>query len=158
MRNRVKVVAAALVVAAGGLLAAWKLAPDRRPASQQILDALVEIQKAVEEKNLRGAMRHVSESYHDPETQSKRELTRLALSGFREPGRFHVVLQAGRPQVQGSQATVEVRVEFSVVQGPSVRRREPFTVHTRWVKEGRHWRVVWAEGYWQASEAFDPGM
>jgi len=157
MTNRLKIAAAALVVVGVGLFGAWKLAPDRRPASQQILDTLVEIQKAVAEKNLRGTMKHISESYRDPETENKRELTQLAISGFREPGQFQVVLQAGRPEVQGSQATVDVRVEFSVAQGQSARRVEPFTVHTRWAKEKGHWRIVWSDGYWQASEAFEPG-
>jgi len=158
MTNRLKVVAAALIVVGAGLFAAWKLMPDRRPASQQILDTLVDIQKAVAQKNLRGTMKHISESYRDPETESKRELTQLAISGFREPGRFQVVLQAGRPEVHGSQATVDVRVEFSVAQGRWVRRVEPFTVHTRWAKEKGHWSIVWAEGYWQASEGFGPGV
>ncbi len=157
MRAKLKPVLIVLVAVAAGLFATWKLAPDRRPASQQILDALVEIQKAVEQKDLGGTMKHVSESYRDPEMENKRELTRLAVSGFREPGQFHVVLQAGRPEVRGSEATVDVRVEFSVTQGHGVRQVEPFTVHTRWARERGHWKIVWAEGYWQASGAFELG-
>ncbi len=158
MRNRLKAVLIALAAVAAGTVVVWKLAPDRRPAEQQILDTLGEIQKAVAEKDLRGTMKHVSESYHDPTSENKRELTRLAIGGFREPGTFNIVLQVlGRPAVQGTTASVDVRVEFSVVTEQAARHAQPFTVRTRWAREKGGWKIVSADGYMDAGEAFEPG-
>jgi hypothetical protein len=154
MRNRLKVVIVALVGVAAGIVVVWKLAPDRRSAEQQILDALVDIERAVEEKNIRHCMKHVSESYHDADVENKRELQQLAISGLREPGQFEVVLQPDRPVVRGLEATVVVRVDFAVARGQSINRVAPFDVETRWVKEGRKWRVVEAKGYMEAEQGF----
>jgi hypothetical protein len=157
MRRRAKWIIVLAVLLGIGAVVAVKLIPPRQTPEQQILGILTQIQKAIEEKSLRGTMRHVSESYRDPTCESKMELTRLAISGFHEPGQFRIVLQPNWPSVTGSQATVDVRVDFTVTNGPAARHLEPFTVRTRWAKEGRHWRIIWAEGYWEASTAFEPG-
>ncbi len=154
MQNRLKLVVVLLAGVAAGIVVVWKLAPDRRSPEQQILDALVDIERAVEEKNVRHCMKYVSESYRDPEVENKKELQRLAIGGFREPGEFDVVLQPDRPVVSGLEAAVTVRVDFAVVRGQAVNRVPPFDVDTRWVKEGRSWRVIEAKGYMEAENAF----
>ena len=155
MRDKLKIGVVAIAAVAAGLFAAWKLVPDRRTAEEQILDSLVQIQKAVQEKDLRGTMRHVSEAYGDPTVESKRELVQLTVGAYRQPGGFQVTLQAGRPEVQGTQASVDVRVEFTVVEGPAARRVPPFTVQTRWAREKAGWKIVRAEGYWEGQKAFE---
>jgi hypothetical protein len=52
---------------------------------------------------------------------------------------------------------VDIRVEFTVTTNQAVRRAQPFTLHTRWVREKRHWRIIYADGYMDAGEAFEPG-
>jgi len=157
MQNRLKLAVVALAGVAAGVVVVWKLAPDRRSSEQQILDALVEIERGIQEKDVRQCMKHVSESYRDPDVENKRELQRLAMGGLREPGEFDVVLQPDRPVVSGSEATVTVRVDFAIVRGQSVNRIPPFDVRTRWVKEGRKWRVIEANGYMEAEGAFTEG-
>ena len=157
MGTRAKAALLALAAVVAGVILVWKLAPDRRPAEQQILETLMQIQKAVEGKSLRGTMRHVSESYRDSDCENKRELTQLAVGGFQERGDFHLVLQAGRPDVQGSRASLDIQVDFSVDKGQSLHRVQPFTVHTQWAREKGKWKITRAEGYWEASEALEPG-
>ncbi len=154
MPSRLKVVIVALAGVAAGVVAVWHLAPDRRSPEQQILNALVDIERVIEEKKVRHCMKYVSESYTDASVESKRELTRLVISGLREPGQFDLILQPDQPVVRGLEATVDVRVDFAVIRGQAERRVPPFDVQTRWVREGRKWRVIEAKGYMEADGAF----
>jgi hypothetical protein len=154
MAHRVRI---ALVIATGiaaGLVAVWKLQPDRRSDAQQILSALADIQQAVDDKSVSHAMRYVSESYKDSTVDNKRELIRLAQSGFYERGAFHCQLQVGRPVIRALHATADVTVDFGVERDGRISRVNPFVVKTEWVKERKGWRIVRAEGYMDAQPAF----
>jgi hypothetical protein len=154
MLSRLKMLAVILAGVGAGLLVVWKLQPDRRSDSQQVLEALVDMQHAVEEKRVGDFMRHVSESYKDSTVESKRELTRLVQSGWQERGAFHCDLQAGAPEIRGVEAKVNVTVDFSIERDGRVSTVKPFTVRTEWLKEKGGWRIVRAEGYMDAEPAF----
>jgi len=158
MAGKLKVAILIVAAIAVGVLVVWKLRPDRRSDSQQILDALTDIQRGVEEKSVSRCMRYVSESYKDSTVENKRELVRLAQGGFYEKGAFQCQLQAGRPDIRGRRATVEVGVDFSVDRGGAVSRAKPFTVRTEWEKERKGWKIVRAEGYMDAQMAFEGGV
>ena len=136
------------------MVAAWKLAPDRRSAEQKILDSLVDVEQAIREKSPRRCLKVVSDSYSDPVAGSKHELRQLVIAGCREPGLFEIVLQPDRPVVRGTEAEVAIRVDFSITRGPMVQRVPPFEVQTRWVQEKGKWKVVEARGYMDAEDAF----
>ncbi|MGQ9732846.1 MAG: hypothetical protein ACUVX8_16430 [Candidatus Zipacnadales bacterium] len=157
MTTRLKIAALGALGVGLGLWGIWRLLPDRRTDSQQILDALLDIQQAVCDKNVRGCMKYVSDAYQDSTAENKRELIRLAHAGFGHRGDFYCLLQAQRPQVNNGRATVEVIVDFRVDRGGQVNRVKPFLVHTEWVKERRGWRIIRAEGYMRADEALDDG-
>ena len=157
MTHKLKIAAAVVIGIVAGVIVIWKFQPDRRSDSQQILEALVAIQEAVEEKSVGGMMQHVSESYKDSTCETKRELIRLAQSGFYEKGAIHCQLQVGRPDVRGRSATVDVSVDFSVDRNGQVAAVKPFTVHTDWVRERKAWRIIRAEGYMEAEPAFGEG-
>jgi len=157
MNRRLKVGAVVVIVVGVGAVLVWKLRPDRRSDSRRILDSLVAIQGAVEEKSVGGVMHYVSESYKDSICESKRELVRLAQSGFYEKGIIHCQLQVGRPDIRGRSATVDVNVDFSIDRNGQVSSVKPFVVHTDWVKERKGWKIVQAEGYMDAQEAYGEG-
>jgi hypothetical protein len=157
MARKLKIAAAIAVGIVAGMVVVWKLQPDRRSDSQQILEALVAIQGAVEEKSVGGMMQHVSESYKDSTCENKRELIRLAQGGFYEKGIIHCQLQVGRPDVRGQSAAVDVNVDFSIDRNGQVSAVKPFTVHTDWVKERKGWKIIRAEGYMDAEAAYGEG-
>ena len=154
MMARVKIAGVVLAGIAVGVLIVWKLQPDRRSDSQQVLEALVDMQRAVEAKDTGDFMGYVSESYKDSTVENKRELTRLVQSGLYEKGVFHCELQVGPPEITGRTATVEVGVDFSIDRDGRVSAAKPFTVRTEWAKEKPGWKVVRAEGYMEAQPAF----
>jgi hypothetical protein len=140
-----------------GLLIVWRLQPDRRSDSQQVLEALVAMQRAVEAKRTGDFMKHISEAYRDSTVENKRELMRLVQSGLYERGEFHCGLQVGTPQVDGRRATVDVAVDFSIDRDGRTSAAKPFTVRTEWAKEQSGWKIVRAEGYMEAEPAFGDG-
>jgi hypothetical protein len=158
MRNRLKLALVVVAALVAGCLAAWKLAPDRRTDAERILTEVAGLQAAVEAKNVRQLMDHVSENYSDSICENKRALTRLAISGLHEPGGYHCQVQSGRPQIEGARATLDLLVDFRVVRGGQEHTVRPFPVRTEWAKEGPHWRVIRAEGYMEAEPAIDGGL
>ncbi|MBM3472744.1 MAG: hypothetical protein FJX75_05660, partial [Armatimonadetes bacterium] len=145
MAHKLKIVAGIVIAIVAAVIVVWKLQPDRRSDSQQILERLVAIQDAVEEKSVGGVMQHVSESYKDSTCENKRELIRLAQSGFYEKGEIHCQLQVGRPDIRGRTATVDVNVDFNIDRNGQVATVKPFVVHTDWVRERKGWKLLRAE-------------
>ena len=157
MVRNLKIAGLIVIGVAAGAIVVWRLQPDRRSDSRQILDSLVAVQGAVEEKSVGGVMQHVSEAYQDSTCENKRALIRLAQSGFYEKGTIHCQLQVGRPDIRGRTATVDVNVDFSLDRNGQVSAVKPFVVHTDWVRERKGWKIIRAEGYMEAEAAYGEG-
>ncbi len=156
MARKAKIGLVALAAIAAGVLAVWYFAPDGRTAEQRVLDNIAEIQAAVNAKSVSGCMEHVSEEYEDSINENKRELMRLLVAGLRERGAIRCVVLTDAPVVQGSTATVNLRVEFSIdYGGGKVNHEGPFPVRTTWAKEKGGWRMLKAEGYMTAQKAYE---
>jgi len=156
MARKAKIGLVALAAIGAGVLAVWYFAPDGRTAEQRVLDNIAEIQAAVNAKSVSGCMEHVSEEYEDSMNENKRALMRLLTAGLRERGTIRCVVLADAPVIEGSGATVNLRVEFSIAYGGGkVNREGPFPVRTTWAKEKARWRLVKAEGYMTAQNAYE---
>lgn len=141
----------AIVAVIVGIAIYWLTRPtvsDR----QQILDMFLATQDAVERKSVSGVMRHISEDYDDG-TYTKRALTRLAVSAFREGEPFNVLTVVRALQIKGNQAVAEVEVKFWVGRGPP-EHVQHLTLHVAAEKKRGKWQVTRARGWQQAQEAF----
>jgi len=118
---------------------------------QQILDMFLAVEQAVEGKSASSVMRHISENYDDG-TYTKRDLTRLAVTVFREREPFNVAPVVRSLEIESNRATAEVKVKFWIGRGPP-QDAQDLTLHITLEKTRGTWQVTRARGWQQAQEA-----
>ncbi len=137
---------AGLVGLAVVIVVLWWLARPPKTDRQQIVDLLARTERAIEQQDLGGLMRAVSEDYADG-TYSKRELRRAALAGFREVRTIRITPVLRELEVSGKDARAELDVDVWL----DTDRPRP-TMHVAiWVKlskESGRWLVTSAGGDW----------
>ena len=130
----------ALILVALGVVIWWQTRP--RPSDEaQIVNVILEVKRAVEDKRAGKVLEHISDDYDDG-TYSKREITRLALQGFRETEPFHVHVQNPDIQVSGEKAQVGLRAEFWMGQPGTESDHIPLDLVLDLVKTSRGWQVI----------------
>jgi len=137
---------AGLVGLAVVIVVLWWFARPPKTDRQQIVDLLARTERAIEQQDLGGLMRAVSEDYADG-TYSKRELRRAALAGFREVRTIRITPVLRELEVSGKDARAELDVDVWL----DTDRPRP-TMHVAiWVKlskESGRWLVTSAGGDW----------
>ena len=124
----------------------WWLGRPPETDRQQIVDLLGRTERAIEQRDLGGLMRAVSEDYDDG-TYSKRELRRAALAGFRQVRTIRITPVLRELEVSGKDARVELDVDVWI----DTDSPRPTMHVAMWVelsKESGRWLVTSAGGDW----------
>jgi len=111
----------------------------------------LQVEEAVEHKNLSGVMRHIAEDYNDG-TLTKTELTRLAIGAFREPEPFNVLATVRSLDITGEQATATIDVGFWV-EDRSAKTVQNLLIQVELKRIRGEWQVTAARGWQQAQHA-----
>ncbi len=139
----------AIVVLAGGVVGIWWLLRPTKSDEQQILEVFTQGERAVEDKNLTGLMKLISDDYSDG-TYNKQALKQVALTGFRQTRTIKVTPALRGLQISGQEA----RAEFEVDLWLDSNEPEP-TIHilmrVELSKQKGKWLVTSATGDWPAA-------
>ena len=147
MRRKVIVGVCALAVVGGALL--LRSRGPRLSDEQLVVQAIVDLRRAVEAKDAGGALRQVSDSYSDG-TYTKRELAGLVVEAFRSPEPFHVQAEAPAVTVKGESAIARLRVQLWVGKEVAVQDRQDLDITAEFRREGKRWKLVKASR-WEAA-------
>lgn len=142
----------ALLVALVGGYAWWRMRPTE-PDDAQISRVILEIRQAVETKNAGVILRHVSEDYDDG-VNRKRDITRLVVSGFRQPEPFQLHLEPPRVTLTGDRAQAALQARFTAG-AHGVSQGVDLSVNVEFAKQGGRWRVIRATGWEPAAYEVD---
>lgn len=146
-------IAGAVVVGLAGGLVLWRVRA--RPGlcdTAQITNLILDVKRGVEGKRAREVLRRISEDYDDG-VFTKRDLTRLAISGFREPGTFNVHVEAPEIEVSGDRAQARLRAEFWIGRGAGESKRQRLDLQVEFVKRRGRWEITRATGWESAMDA-----
>jgi hypothetical protein len=143
---RVWIVVIAIAVIVAGVVVFQRMAAPNPSDEEQIAQAILDVKEAVETKDAGGVLKQISDNYDD-HTNTKRDIARLVVAGFREPEPFSVHVEPPQITVQGEWARVRFRARFA--RGPL---RDPaadtnLDVVADFAREHRRWRVVSATGW-----------
>lgn len=114
---------------------------------------ILDVARAVEVKFSNQVLRHISDSYSDAYGNNKRALAQQLYAGLRTWEWYTVRPDITSVQVTGDQAAadVDVRMWFG---DPTQTPVSEFRVNLRLAREGRHWRINWAQGWAQAEDDY----
>ncbi len=131
----------------GGIIVAlgWLTHPPKSDR-QQIVKLLEHTERAIEQRDLSGLMKAISEDYDDG-TYTKRELRRAALAGFREVRTIRITPVLRRLEVSDEEARADLDVEVWIDSDSP----QPTMQVAMWVKlskDSGRWLVTSAGGDW----------
>jgi len=144
--RRILLLVAGFVVLVGIVVALWWLTRPPKSNRQQIVNLLERTERAIEQQDLGGVMRAVSEDYDDG-TFSKSELRRAALAGFREVRTIRITPVLRELAVSGKDARAELGVDVWI-NTDSARPTMHVAIWVKLNKESGRWLVTSAGGDW----------
>ena len=147
-----RILVAVVVTAIVGSLVAYWLTRRSPSDREQILDAFLAAEQAIERKSVSGLLRHVAADYDDG-SYIKGELTPLVLAAFRDSGAVDVLAHVRSLEIRGEQASAKVEVELSVA-SYAEGKRVPLVLQVQLKKARGTWQVTSAQGWEPAQEAF----
>lgn len=120
----------------------------------QVLRLVADAERAVEQKRPSDLMALISNDYSDDQGNDRRSVQRLVIAGTRQQGNIDLSVQVTDIDVQGDTATFTAEVDYSF--GGPVRPDGATHLTVRgWLqREGRRWKVIKAEGWQGAENAF----
>ncbi len=139
----------AVLVLAGAVVVIWWLSRPTKSDEQQILEVFAQGERAVEDKNLSGVMRLVSEDYSDG-TYNKQELKQIVLRGLRETRTIKVTPALRDLQIAGPTARADLEVDVwrdSNEPEPTLH----ISMRVELSKQKGKWLVTSAAGDWPAA-------
>lgn len=116
----------------------------------QVLRLVADAERAVEQKRPSDLMALISNDYADDQGNDRRAVQRLVIAGTRQQGDLDLSVQVTDITVEGDRATFTAQVEYAVG-GPLTGEGTRLTVRGWLQREGRRWKVIKAEG-WQGAE------
>jgi len=150
MRNRRGLIAGIilfLTLAAVGI--AFFLGQPRLTDQQQLYALVAQAQRAVENRNSAGLTRLISRDYADPYGTNRQQLVGMIVQWLRGGEEVLAVPEITGLSVRGDFADLPLRVRLWPGREPSG-PGEAYGMTLRLRKEGRHWRVISAEGWAEA--------
>ena len=127
-------------------LCAGLVACHRTPDDVAIRHAIVDMTNAVENRDNRAFLAHVSEHYRDHEGRDLHGLRQLLLANFVQNRNILVFVSDIAIDVRGDRA--DVRLNARLTSGEQLladRRFGRYRVHTLWQRQGGDWQVYQAE-------------
>lgn len=133
------------------LLAALALfaACNRAPDEVQIRNAIDAMVQALETRDNRAFLAHVSEGYRDHQGRDRHGLRQLLLANFIQHQNIKIFVTGTTIVLRDGKAEVQMHAQLtSGEQLLADRRFGTYRVHTLWLRQGGDWRVYQAE--WEA--------
>lgn len=118
----------------------------RTPDDVAIRNAIADMAKAVETKDNRAFLAHVSEHYRDHEGRDLRGLRQLLLANFVQ--NRNIVVFVSDIAIELRDGRADVRLNARLTSGEQLladRRFGSYRVHTLWQRQGGDWQVYQAE-------------
>ncbi len=150
---RVFLGALALVVALVAGYAWWRMRPTE-PDEVQINRVILQVRQAVEMKDAGAVLRNVSDNYDDG-AHRKRDITRMVVSGFRQPEPFRLHVEPPRVSVSGDRAQAVIHARFAAGHRSELSQGLDLKVKVDFAKEGGRWKVISASGWEPAAHEYD---
>jgi|YNPNPStandDraft_1061719.scaffolds.fasta_scaffold117631_1 hypothetical protein len=145
--RRTKVVLGCVWLAAMVGLLWWVLGPPRLSDEEQIRAALDRVERGIELGQAGPVLGAVSHNYSDSQGMTRRDIRDGLLYAFRHDASFDIVVDVESLKVSGDSATVETHVRATVVWGRGAPESYEADVTLTFVREGRQWRCINAEGW-----------
>jgi len=117
----------------------------------QVLRLIADAERAVEQKRPSDLMALISDNYSDEQGNDRRAVQRLVIAGTRQQGNIELSVQVADIDLQGDTATFTAEVDYSYGGPVSPEGATHLTVRGWLQREGRRWKVIKAEG-WQGAE------
>lgn len=154
-RARAIIIALVVIVVASGA-AVWLLVLRPEPLSdrQQVLRLVADVERAIEQKDAAGLLRHVAAEYGDSRGFNRRTVRQLVLAGLRDERTMDLTVEVDRVQVQGDTARFVADVSYSLDGTVSAGGAGHLTVEGHLRREHGRWKVVRAEGWQDAGGAY----
>jgi len=124
----------------------------RTPDETAIRDTIAAMVQAVETKDNRGFLVHVTDGYRDHESRDRNGLRQLLLANFMQHQGIKVFVTNTNIELRDGKA--EVRFHAQLTSGEQLladRRFGSYRVRTLWRRDGGDWQVYQAE--WEALPA-----
>ncbi len=151
MRALLGVLALAVALVAG--YAWWRMRPTE-PDELQINRVILQVQQAVETKDAGAVLRNISDNYDDGANR-KRDITRMVVSGFRQPEPFRLHVEPPRVSISGGRAQAVIQARFAAGHHSELSQGLDLNVKVDFAKEGGRWKVISASGWEPAAHEYD---
>jgi hypothetical protein len=118
----------------------------RTPDDVAIRNAIADMAKAVEAKDNRAFLTHVSENYRDHDGRDRHGLRQLLLANFVQNQNIVVLMSDIVIELRDGRA--DVRLTARLTSGEQLladRRFGSYRLHTLWQREGGDWQIYQAE-------------
>jgi len=143
-----------LIAIGAGLIAAgvwyYLTRTPRLSDREQIIQMVVEVERAVEAGHTSTVLSYFSDDYKDSMGYDRRSLQRFLMGGLRDSGGIDVVAQLGEINVQGDSATLQVEADYAFGQSAGGDGSTHVALDVTLQRERRGWKIVRTEG-WQGS-------
>lgn len=144
----------ALLAIGAGLIAAgvwyYLTRTPRLSDREQIIQMVVEVERAVEAGHTSTVLSYFSDDYKDSMGNDRRAMQRFLLAGLHDSGGIDVVAQLGEISVAGDTATVHVEAEYNFGQSAGGDGSRHVVLDVTLQRERRGWKIMAADG-WQTA-------
>lgn len=151
MKTKLPLILGGLMVIGG--VALYLLGRPQPTEEERIRTVVFDAQEAVNNRQAGRLLSFVSEKYEDSLGNNKRSLTRLVVSALRSTEQYAVMVEIRQLDLRDESATVSLDVRLWMGEGLSTRTSE-FPLNLSLAREGRHWRIIRAEGYLTAQDTY----
>jgi len=115
---------------------------EKIPDEEKIRDALSEIETAVENRQTRPVLKHLSENFTGPEGMTVRQIRQLMAANYFRNKNIRVVIAGLSIKITGIYADVRFNAATAGGTGLLPERLQYYDVETTWQKIDDDWRIV----------------
>ena len=123
------------------ILVSLSSACSRPPDEQQIHEAIEQIRDAIENRQSRAVLEHLSEDFKAQQTKTNRDIRGMMLFYFRQNRNISVYLTDESIRVTGTRADVTINALVTGAENLLPQRAQTYAVRMRWNKQDGDWQL-----------------